>query len=201
LDLDLGYIFNDRREFEDSELAILKMKLNTFNYNAKYYLPSSKKTQTIVGVQGMRQTNVNSGEEYLIPDAVTKDFGVFGTTNYEWSSNVIQAGLRFDTRSLTTDAQGIPGEEGSFVALNKVYSSWNASLGYKTNFSEAIIFRLNLASGFRAPNLAELTSNGIHEGVNRYEIGNANLKTEQNLQTDLNLEYKNDHLEFCQRIL
>ncbi len=74
LDLDLGFISNDRSEFEDSDVAILKMKLNTFNYNAKYYLPSSNKMQTIVGVQGMHQTNMNSGEEYLIPDAVTKDF-------------------------------------------------------------------------------------------------------------------------------
>jgi hypothetical protein len=30
--------------------------------------------------------------------------------------------------------------------------------------------RLNVASGFRAPNLAELTSNGVHEGTNRYEV-------------------------------
>ena len=196
MDLDFGFISNDRSEFEDSDVAVLKMKLNTFNYNAKYYLPSSTKRQTIVGVQGMHQTNVNSGEEYLIPDAVTKDFGVFGTTNYEWNSNVIQAGLRFDTRKLTSEAQGVFGEEGSFEALSKSYTSWNASLGYKTNFSEAIIFRLNLASGFRAPNLAELSSNGVHEGTNRYEIGNSNLKTEQNFQTDLNLEYKTEHFEF-----
>jgi iron complex outermembrane receptor protein len=39
-----------------------------------------------------------------------------------------------------------------------------------------LIVRLNLASGFRAPNLAELTSNGVHEGTNRYEIGNSDLK-------------------------
>ena len=196
LDLDLGFISNDRSEFEDSDVAILKMKLNTFNYNAKYYLPSSNKMQTIVGVQGMHQTNMNSGEEYLIPDAVTKDFGVFGTINYEWGTNVIQAGLRFDTRNITSEAHGIQLHGGSFAALNKFYTSWNASLGYKTNFNEAFIFRLNVASGFRAPNLAELTSNGIHEGANRYEIGNVNLKTEQNLQTDLNLEYKTDHVEF-----
>ena len=196
LDLDLGFISNDRSEFEDSEVAVLKMKLNTFNYNAKYYLPSSTKMQTILGVQGMHQTNVNSGEEYLIPDAVTQDFGVFGTTNYEWGTNVIQAGLRFDTRNLTSEAQGILGEEGSFEALKKSYTSWNASLGYKANLNDAFIFRFNLASGFRAPNLAELSSNGVHEGTNRYEVGNANLKTEQNFQTDLNLEYKTDHLEF-----
>jgi iron complex outermembrane receptor protein len=60
---------------------------------------------------------------------VTNDFG-FGTANYEWKSNVLQAGLRFD-RNVTTEAQGIAGEEGSFEAIDKSYDSFNASLGYK----------------------------------------------------------------------
>lgn len=33
-------------------------------------------------------------------------------------------------------------------------------------------FRANLARGFRAPNLAELGSNGEHEGTFRYELFN-----------------------------
>jgi iron complex outermembrane receptor protein len=69
-------------------------------------------------------------------------------------------------------------------------------LGYKTNLNDNLIVRLNAASGFRAPNLAELTSNGVHEGTNRYEIGNSHLKTEQNIQTDLNVEYNTNHFEF-----
>ncbi|OXA92769.1 TonB-dependent receptor [Flavobacterium hercynium] len=196
LDVDLGYIANDRSEFEDSNDASLRMKLNTFNYNAKYHFPKLGKIETIVGVQGMHQTNANSGEEYLIPDAKTNDFGVFGTANYEWNSNVLQAGLRFDNRNITSEAHGLEGEEGYFQALNKSFDSFNASLGYKTTLAEALTMRLNVATGFRAPNLAELTSNGVHEGTNRYEIGNADLKTEQNVQTDLNLEYKNSHFEF-----
>ena len=196
LDLDLGYIANDRSEFEDSNEAALHMKLKTFNYNVKYHLPKTGKIETIVGVQGMHQTNRNSGEEYLIPDAITNDFGVFGTANYEWKTNVLQAGLRFDNRKITTDAQGIAGEEGSFEAIDKSYDSFNASLGYKTSLADDLTLRLNVASGFRAPNLTELTSNGVHEGTNRYEVGNSNLKTEQNVQTDVNLEYKNSHFEF-----
>ena len=196
LDLDLGYIANDRSEFEDSNEAALHMKLKTFNYNVKYHLPKTGKIETIVGVQGMHQTNRNSGEEYLIPDAVTNDFGVFGTANYEWKTNVLQAGLRFDNRKIVTDAQGITGEVGSFEAVDKSFDSFNASLGYKTSLADDLTFRLNVASGFRAPNLAELTSNGVHEGTNRYEVGSSNLKTEQNIQTDLNLEYKNSHFEF-----
>lgn len=196
LDLDLGYIANDRKEFEDSPTAVLQMKLKTFNYNAKYHLPKIGAIESIVGVQGMHQTNKNLGEEILIPDALTNDFGIFGTANYEWGTNVIQGGIRFDNRKLSTEEHGIFGEEGYFQAIDKSFDSFNASLGYKTNLANKLTLRLNVASGFRAPNLAELTSNGVHEGTNRYEQGNATLKNEQNIQTDLNLEYKNSHFEF-----
>ncbi len=195
LDADFGYIFNDRSEFEDSNVASLHMKLRTFNYDFKYYLPKFGKVETIVGVQGMHQTNTNTGEELLIPDATTTDFGIFGTANYEFGKNVLQAGLRFDNRKITSETHGIIGNEGFFQAIDKSFDSFNASLGYKTNLTDYFTVRLNIASGFRAPNLAELTSNGVHEGSNRYEIGNANLKNEQNLQTDLNLEYKSSHFE------
>ena len=196
LDIDLGYISNDRSEFEDSNIAILHMKLKTLNYDLKYHLPKIGNMESIFGIQGMHQTNLNSGIEFLIPDATTNDFGVFGTANYEWKSNVFQAGIRFDNRKISSESYGISGEEGSFEAINKKYNSINGSLGYKTNLTNNLTMRLNLASGFRAPNLAELTSNGVHEGTNRYEIGNSGLKTEQNAQTDLNLEYKNSHFEF-----
>lgn len=195
LDADLGYINNDRSEYEDSDVAILQMKLKTLNYNVKYYLPKFGKFESIIGIQGMHQTNKNSGEELLIPDATTNDFGVFGTLNYEWNKNIIQAGVRFDNRSIVSETNGIEGDEGYFAAIDKKFQSFNSSLGFKTNLKENVILRLNVASGFRAPNLAELTSNGVHEGSNRYEIGNSELKNEQNFQTDLNLEYRNPHFE------
>ncbi len=195
LDADLGYISNDRSEYVDSDVANLHMKLKTYNYNVKYYLPKFGKLESILGTQGMHQTNTNSGIEYLIPNATTNDFGVFGTANYEWNKNVVQAGIRFDTRNVSATEHGIVGEEGYFQSVDKKFQSFNSSLGFKTNLKENIILRLNFASGFRAPNLAELTSNGVHEGSNRYEIGNVNLQKEQNFQTDLNLEYRNSHFE------
>ncbi len=195
LDADLGYISNDRSEFENSTIANLHMKLNTLNYSVKYYLPKFGKFESIIGTQGMHQTNVNSGDEYLIPDATTNDFGVFGTANYEWDKNVIQAGIRFDNRAVTTTEHGILGTQGYFQAIDKKFQSFNSSLGFKTDLKKNLILRLNVASGFRAPNLAELTSNGVHEGSNRYEIGNVTLQNEQNFQTDLNVEYRNPHFE------
>ena len=196
LDIDLGYIYNDRKEFEDSFSPVLHMKLKTFNYTVNYHLPKNGKFETIIGAQGMTQTNANFGEELLIPNAETNDFGIYTTSLYEWKNNVIQAGIRYDNRKITSENHGIFGDEDYFAAIDKSFDSFNASLGYKTNFAESMTIRLNFASGFRAPNLAELTSNGVHEGSNRYEIGNVDLKNEQNFQADLNLEYKSSHFEW-----
>ena len=49
--------------------------------------------------------------------------------------------------------------------------------------------KLNLARGFRAPNISELSSNGVHEGTQRYELGNTSLKPENSWQFDLGLDY------------
>lgn len=196
LETDLGYTFNNRKELEAVDEIALYMKLKTASYNVKYYLPKFGKMETIIGIQGLHQTNENNGAELLIPNATTKDIGGLITSNYEWKSHTLQAGIRYDRRVISSETHGISGEEGYFKAIDKTFESFNTSLGYKTKLRENLTLRLNIATGFRAPNLAELTSNGVHEGSNRYEIGNANLKNEQNLQTDLNLEYGNAHFEF-----
>ncbi len=150
----------------------------------------------IIGIQGMHQTNRNSAEEILIPDATINDIGMFTTINYQWKNNTVQAGLRFDTRTINSKSHGIPNTINFIDAVDKSFSSFNASAGYKNNLTEKTVLRINLATGFRAPNLAELTSNGVHEGTNRFEIGNTELENEQNYQIDIALEYKNEHIEF-----
>ncbi|HLV39009.1 TonB-dependent receptor [Xanthomarina sp.] len=202
LDINLGYIYNDRNEFEephdhddhddhdhedehDGLEAALQMKLKTFNYDIKYQLPVYGKFETIVGTQGMHQTNGNYGEEILIPDATTNDFGLFGMAHIHFNKADVQVGARFDTRQIEV-----------VNGFTKNFNSFNGALGVKTKLFEVITARLNLASGFRAPNLAELTSYGTHEGTNRFEIGDENLTSEQNFQTDLSFEFKSDHVEF-----
>ena len=192
---DFGFSLNNRKEIEAADEIALSMKLKTESYNVKYFFPKINHWETIIGIQGMDQTNTNFGAELLIPDATVNDFGTFATTNYSWNSNVLQAGIRYDSRKIKTTTHGIEGEDGYFEAIDKQFNSFNASIGYKTDLSSYISTRINIASGFRAPNLSELTSNGVHEGSNRYEIGNNTLKNEQNFQFDLNLEYKRQHFE------
>lgn len=203
----LGYTLNDRKEFEEHEEEgngeegeeegpALDMKLSTFSYNVQYNLPKIGNLETILGVQGMNQQNQNFGEEVLIPDATTNDVGVLATSHLHLANDSdLQMGVRYDRRNIAGEENGVITEEGYIAPLDRSFNSFNLALGYKINLLKEITARINLASGFRAPNLAELTSNGVHEGTNRFEIGNPDLKNEQNFQTDLSLEFKNEHFE------
>lgn len=196
LEATAGYIFNDRKELESTDETALFMKLKTFNYNVRYYLPYFGKLETIIGFQGMNQENRNFGKERLIPNAKIADIGFFGTSQYKFHKNLLQFGVRYDFRNVNIEEFGEIGTEGSFQKLDKNFESINASLGFKTEITEKITSRINVATGFRAPNLSELSSNGVHEGSNRYEIGNPNLKNEQNFQIDLNVDYNGEHFDF-----
>ncbi|MGB7784868.1 MAG: TonB-dependent receptor [Salinimicrobium sp.] len=195
LDLKLGYTFNDRKEFEETIDPALEMHLETLSYDLKYNLPKKGNLDLIMGLQGMHQTNNNFGEELLIPDALINDVGILSTAHYHLQKVDFQAGLRYDHRFIDAQAHGEPGFEGYIAAVSRSFDSYNGALGMKYDFPKQITARLNLATGFRAPNLAELTSNGTHEGANRYEIGNRQLDNEQNYQFDLSLEYRNRHIE------
>ena len=189
------------------------MDLKTFTYDIKYHVPSSDRFETIAGVQGMWQSNENFGEEILIPDAITNDIGLLINSSFEINNNnTLQGGLRFDHRSIDTEAYEIEHheheehedemdtdheeeEEEIVEAIDRNFSNMTFSLGYKTTLFQKVSTRINFATGFRAPNLAELGSYGVHHGTNRFEIGNPNLESERNFQTDISLEYGNRHIE------
>lgn len=193
INTNLGYIYNNRNLILKDK-KIVNMVLSTFNYGAKWHLPKLGEFETIFGIQGMIQSNKNFGSKVFLPDANINDFGVFGNLNYDWKSSSVQAGIRFDNRAIETKKHGSFGSNHYIEAIDKSLNSFSGSLGYKTDITQGLIARINLASGYRAPNLAELSSNGIHQG--RWEVGNSNLKNEQNLQLDLSLEYKSKHFEF-----
>lgn len=210
----VGYTANDRREYEEEHehgeehehsedeheasngvLPSLRMQLNTFNYDVKYHFPSGKKLETIVGIQGMYQDNKNFGEEVLIPDAITHDFGVFATSHYHLEKIDFQAGLRFDTREVDVKETWNAHDNEWMEAANKKFNSFNAAVGMKWDIGNDFVSRINMATGYRAPNLAEMTSDGYHHGSFRYEIGSLDLVHEQNIQTDIALEYKRTNLD------
>ena len=203
--LNLGYLTNVRKEFEGGDLseslyhsnldsAALDMLLQTSTYDLKWHLPKFKNIELILGSQGKYQTNKNSGEESLISDATIKQLGGFLMTKYTKNKFSSIVGVRFDAKSIVGDEIGEFNEEGYKRAFKQYYESVNGSMGLTYKWSNKVLTRANVASGFRAPNLAELSSNGVHEGTIRYEIGKLDLKTEQNIEVDFGLEYTAQHV-------
>ena len=142
LKVDAGYQLNNRKEIEDGETA-LDMDLSTFSYNAKWYPPAVGKRWTLIaGSQGMYQANRNYGEEELIPDATTTEVGLYLTSDYAYSGKSYwQAGVRADGRKI--DASGFA----------QSYAAFNFSTGVFQQLAPNGSLRMNLSSGYRAPNL------------------------------------------------
>ena len=199
LDITLGRQLNERKEFggheeegdddhddheeeghEEGE-AELDMELETTSIDIKLTMPQSDDLNLIVGTSLLNQENKNFGHKTLIPDAEKKDFGLFALGQFDINeTSQALIGVRYDNRSISS-------ESGS-----NDYSNFNGSLGFKKDFGNSTL-RMNLSSGFRAPDLIELYADGSHHGSFQYKKGNTNLVAEESLQTDLSYQINNNN--------
>ncbi len=199
INADFAFQNNKRKEFADAtnpDEKELFFDLNTFNYNVRYNVKETNNWETSFGIGGMQQSNTNKGAEALIPDYQFFDAGAFVFTQKTFNKNLTLAGgLRFDNRNVDAKEM-LEDTDVKFAKFNKNYSGISGSLGLSYQLDKQSTFKLNLSRGFRAPNIAELSSNGIHEGTFRYEIGDINLKSEISHQIDAAYFLNSDHISF-----
>ncbi|TND03499.1 MAG: iron complex outermembrane recepter protein [Bacteroidetes bacterium] len=208
LSFSAAYQQNTRKEFADPlnpEATELEFLLQTANYDLRWTKSIFGTWETSAGANGMYQQNTNAGEEQLIPDYSLFDAGAYLVTQRIAGRWFFSAGLRFDQRrlrgeSLWLDSLDQPTTEPEllssvkFHALERNFNSPSASLGLSFKITSRLIAKLNGALGFRAPNLAELASNGVHEGAFRYEYGNENLRAESGRQLDAGFIFDGRHI-------
>ena len=211
LNVDLGFQNNKRREFGDAtkpQDVALFFNLSTFNYNLRYNLSEINGWGTSIGIGGMYQLNKNEGSEFIIPEYNLFDVGGFVFTQKTFNQKLTLAGgIRYDNRKIKSQALYLDDNEKpeeypninsnlKFEEFTKSFHDFSGSLGLSLQMSEISTLKLNLSRGFRTPNIAELSSNGRHEGTFRYEIGNQNLKSELSHQIDLAYFLNSDHVSF-----
>ncbi|MDN3688013.1 TonB-dependent receptor [Cyclobacterium jeungdonense] len=196
-----GYHWNFREETEtEFDQVDLGLKQSNFMYDLKYYKSAGKQTEVIFGLQGFYLNTINyeKAAEILIPDATKDDRSLYALFNYSNPEWVVQGGIRYDYRKVTADARGqhfldygfeLEGSPESRT-LSRTFDGMTGSAGATFRPSDTWRFRLNVASGFRAPDLAELYSNGPHPGTARFEQGSADFVREQNIQSDMGVRYR-----------
>ena len=191
----VGYQQNRRQEFEESaDDYELYFKLHTLTYDLRYVSQEFDGWKLSTGIGGMYQQSGNEGEEYLIPDYRLFDFGIYTTATTSLGDRwTLNGGLRYDHRRLHGDELMEDGEL-RFVDFSRHFNGLTGSVGAVCNINEHFNLRLNVARGFRTPNMSELASNGVHEGSIRYEIGAQQLKAEYSLQADLGLDFTSHYV-------
>ena len=198
----IGLQQNRRQEFEEeADEAELDFKLSTMNYDLRYTTDEfADGWRLAAGVGGMYQESDNLGEEVLIPAYRLFDAGLFVTTTKNWDRFTLAGGVRADMRHLSSLYL-----EDKFDAFERDFTGVTGSIGLVYSPARNLNLRANVARGFRAPNLSELASNGVHEGTVRYERGNNRLDPEFSLQGDLGADLQLQHVSltaalFCNRI-
>jgi iron complex outermembrane receptor protein len=179
----LGFQGNLRQEANDATLGNvynIYYFLNTFNYDVHYTFAEKKHFEFSVGANGMQQSSKNKGLLFLVPAYNLFDVGVFAVAKKTFNNFSITGGLRFDNRTLH-------GDDLWFTAYKSDFSGISGSIGATYNFTKTFYGKINISRAFRAPNIAESGSNGIHDGTPFYEIGDPTLKPETSLQIDATL--------------
>ena len=185
--VNVAYQRNQRQEFGnvlDPNEKSLYFDLNTINYSFQYLLPEKNNWKHTIGINGLKQENKNKGVETLIPEYNSVEVGLFFYTQKRINKFNWSGGARIDKKGITFNDQ------------QKNYGDIAGSIGVTYEATNDLVLKMNIARGYRAPNLSELGSNGAHEGTNRYEYGNTNLSSEKSLQFDLGLEWSSEHASF-----
>jgi iron complex outermembrane receptor protein len=195
-----GVVSNLRQEDEGGGGISLSMLLNSASILAQVNQSFGKAGEWIYGVSFFAQTNSNYGGRIIIPNATTGDASAFSLYRLKAKKFLLEGGLRYDfklIRTFATNTLNIRGNDSptqEILPFKNFYNAFNISFGTSVQLTQELDFKSNASTGYRPGNLAELSSNGLHEGSLRWEIGKPDARIEQNLNVEGSLIYAHEHV-------
>ncbi|HEY8934298.1 MAG TPA: TonB-dependent receptor [Cyclobacteriaceae bacterium] len=197
----IGATSNLRMEDEGGGGISLSMLLNSVNTLLQITRPVGSSGEWTYGGSMLFQSNTNFGGRIIIPDAFNGEASAFSYYKLHQRKWLLETGLRYDKKfieTFKTKSLNIPGNDSptqEIVPFTKFYNAYNFSLGAAHNTTKNLCLKVNTSSGYRPGNLAELSSNGLHEGTMRWEIGMSNAKIEQNVNVEGSVIYTASSLQ------
>ncbi len=202
-----GYQFNNRKEYdirrgELENIPSLNLDLTTHDFNLDFDHKNFNGFKGKIGASYVFQENypnAGTGVSPLIPYYTENKWGAYWIENYQVNPNLtLEGGFRYDYQKIDAlkfykktrwKALGydekhedlIIRDTGLNYLTNPVldYSGYAATLGatYKLGNTTDLTFNYSLSS--RAPNPAELFSDGLHHSAAVIELGDLDLKNEK----------------------
>jgi iron complex outermembrane receptor protein len=206
--MEFGYAYqqNQRKEFdirrgERYEIPALDLRLRAHNGYLRFTRVVGNNFSFKAGADAKfidNLSNPETGTRPIVPNYKQLSLGAFTRLSYQFGKWQSELGLRYDHTSLIaykwyrfSDWENLYQDDfGQFVMsyndagtqvfvqpeLN--YNNYSAALGLSKKSNDQNIYGLRFTLAGRAPNSAELFSDGLHHGAAMIERGSLNLKTE-----------------------
>jgi iron complex outermembrane receptor protein len=204
----IQYDFQNNRRFEfdvrrgeRDEQASIDLELATHTLSTDFKWDSNESFQLHFGLMGRYQDNFANpatGVRRLIPDYEKYDIGSFLIGEYRWNDRwTFDAGVRYDYTKVDAlkfyqtsrwEERGydvefpelVIDDRGTQLLTNPVfdYNNISATVGFKYQSNNSDIIKFNYALAQRAPNPAELFSDGLHHSAARIELGDIRIGSE-----------------------
>ena len=190
---------NQRKEFDvrrsgRSDIPAMSMRLSSHLIQSTYSSSFSSALELKIGLQMNYKFNFNdnatTGILPLIPQYQQFQSGIFGILNYRVGKLIWEGGVRYDFIYL--DASPIIVEPNGNKYIEQIQTPFNnltINGGLKMISSKYFTSTLSMGYAQRAPEVNELYSYGLHQGVSGIEQGDRNLKKERSLKSLLTLEW------------
>ena len=148
----------------------IMLELTTWQADVNYEHKIGKYIKGQIGTQANTQKNTTDGT--LVPNYQSNLLAVYLIEHWKKFPNFFEfeVGLRFDKRRLDADLKT--------GAQRRTFDNMSGTAGIIYLPGPHWEYRLNYSRVWRAPNVSELFSYGLHHGTATFEIGNPALKPE-----------------------
>lgn len=218
LDIQYDYQNNHRFEFDvrvgnDRDVPAIDLQLQSHTFKSTLQLDSQTDKTYKIGLIGAYQDNFanpDTGVRRLIPDYEKFDIGIFTVGNFKLNDELtLDVGIRYDfnridakkfyqtsrwmERGYNADFSNIIVQDfGTQLLVNPVFDfhniSTSAGISYDLGNNRSLLFNYGLSN--RAPNPAELFSDGLHHSAARIELGDLRLQKETSNRISGSYSYK-----------
>jgi iron complex outermembrane receptor protein len=140
------------------------------------------------------------GEVPLVPTAKIRNFASFAYEEAQLGSFSLSFGARVDIRSqrvMPNEILRLPDYDAGETdeVLRQNYSVFSGAVGLVYRLSENLAMAGNIGRGFRAPSIFELHVYGVHGGIAAFQIGDAFMREETSMSTDLSLRWQSPRIQ------
>lgn len=193
-----AYQLNRRREYDnhgplaEQDRAAFGLDLHTYTVESRLQHQPIGALEGTFGLSFMRQGNISKGKAFLIPQYRLYTGALFLSEEADLGWATLSGGARYELRrqrvyEVQDVSIDVPNE-------TKTYGDVAAAFGISVPMGDDWSIGATTGRAWRAPNVNERYSQGVHHGTAQYEIGDADLGKERTWNVDATLRHSGDRV-------